>query len=57
MAADRLASFEPAHVDELAILLRHAFDHMQQPDGSAVWLRLSTRGSCSSRSARWTRPR
>jgi pyruvate dehydrogenase E1 component len=43
MAADRLASFEPAHVDELAILLRHAFDHMQQPDGSAVWLRLSTR--------------
>ncbi len=25
MAADRLASFEPAHVDELAILLRHAF--------------------------------
>ena len=43
MAADRLASFEPAHVDELAILLRYAFHHMQQPDGSAVWLRLSTR--------------
>ena len=43
MAADRLASFEPAHVDELAILLRHAFEHMQRPDGSAVWLRLSTR--------------
>lgn len=43
MAADRLASFEPAHVDELAILMRHAFHHMQQPDGSAVWLRLSTR--------------
>ncbi|MDQ2804791.1 MAG: transketolase, partial [Pseudomonadota bacterium] len=43
MAADRLASFEPAHVDELAILLRHAFAHMQSPDGSAVWLRLSTR--------------
>jgi pyruvate dehydrogenase E1 component len=43
MAADRLASFEPSHVDELAILLRHAFDHMQRPDGSAVWLRLSTR--------------
>ena len=43
MAADRLASFEPAHVDELAILLRHAFDHMQRADGSAVWLRLSTR--------------
>ncbi len=43
MAADRLASFEPAHVDELGILLRHAFDFMQRPDGSAVWLRLSTR--------------
>ena len=43
MSSDRLASFEPAYVDELAILLRHAFHHMQQPDGSAVWLRLSTR--------------
>ncbi len=43
MAADRLASFEPTHVDELAILLRHALSHMQKPDGSAVWLRLSTR--------------
>ncbi len=43
MAADRLASFEPAHVDELAILLRHALVHMQDPAGSAVWLRLSTR--------------
>ena len=43
MAADRLASYEPAHVDELAILLRHAFVHMQAPEGSAVWLRLSTR--------------
>jgi pyruvate dehydrogenase E1 component len=43
MAADRLASFEPTHVDELAVLLRHAFDHMQRPDGSSVWLRLSTR--------------
>jgi pyruvate dehydrogenase E1 component len=43
MAADRLASFEPTHVDELAILMRHALVHMQKPDGSAVWLRLSTR--------------
>jgi pyruvate dehydrogenase E1 component len=43
IAADRLASFEPAHVDELSILLRHALVHMQAPDGSAVWLRLSTR--------------
>ena len=30
--------------DELAILMRWAFEHMQKPDGSAVWLRLSTRG-------------
>ena len=43
MAADRLASYEPSHVDELAILLRHALVHMQAPEGSAVWLRLSTR--------------
>ncbi|MBN8892763.1 MAG: transketolase [Rhodospirillales bacterium 70-18] len=43
LSTDRLASYEPAHVDELAILLRHAFVHMQKPDGSAVWLRLSTR--------------
>jgi pyruvate dehydrogenase E1 component len=43
MAADRLHAFEPSHGDELAILLRHAFVHMQAPDGCAVWLRLSTR--------------
>jgi pyruvate dehydrogenase E1 component len=43
MAADRLAAFEPAHADELATLLRFAFEHMQKPEGSAVWLRLSTR--------------
>ena len=43
MAADRLASFEPSYADELAILLRHALVHMQAPDGSAAWLRLSTR--------------
>jgi pyruvate dehydrogenase E1 component len=38
---DKLASFEPAYCDELAIVLHHAFEHMQKPDGSAVWLRLS----------------
>jgi pyruvate dehydrogenase E1 component len=43
MAQDRLASFEPAYADELAVLMRWAFEHMQKPDGSAVWLRLSTR--------------
>ncbi|MSO90730.1 MAG: transketolase [Acetobacteraceae bacterium] len=43
MAADRLASFEPTYVDELTILLRHCLEHMQKPDGSSGWLRLSTR--------------
>jgi len=43
MAADRLVSYEPAHVDELAVLLRHCLEHMQKPDGSSAWLRLSTR--------------
>jgi pyruvate dehydrogenase E1 component len=43
MVQDRLAAFEPAYCDELAILMTHAFDWMQRPEGSAVWLRLSTR--------------
>lgn len=43
MAADRLASYEPTHVDELSILMRHLLEHMQKPDGSSGWLRLSTR--------------
>ncbi len=44
IAQDRLASYEPTYADELSILMRWAFEHMQKPDGSAVWLRLSTRG-------------
>ncbi|WP_456318777.1 1-deoxy-D-xylulose-5-phosphate synthase N-terminal domain-containing protein [Belnapia arida] len=44
IAQDRLASYEPTHADELSILMRWGFEHMQKPDGSAVWLRLSTRG-------------
>jgi pyruvate dehydrogenase E1 component len=57
MAQPGLASFEPAHVDELAIIMRWAFDHMQRDggeppdpatflpdgDGGSVYLRLSTR--------------
>ena len=43
IAQDRLAAYEPAYVDELAILFRHALAYMQAPDGSAAWLRLSTR--------------
>jgi pyruvate dehydrogenase E1 component len=38
-----LLSFEPAYADELAEMLRFAFAHLQSPDGSAVYLRLSTR--------------
>ncbi len=40
---DRLAFYEPAHVDELCHLLAHAFRHIQAEDGCSVWLRLSTR--------------
>ncbi|HEV7717418.1 MAG TPA: transketolase [Arsenicitalea sp.] len=57
MAQDGLASFEPAFVDELAVLLRFAFDYIQRsgesvPDdvtwlrdavGGSVYFRLSTR--------------
>jgi pyruvate dehydrogenase E1 component len=57
MAQDGLASFEPAFVDELAVLMRWAFEYMQrsgdrEPDettwlrdatGGSVYLRLSTR--------------
>lgn len=57
MAQDGLASFEPAFVDELAVILRFAFDYIQRDDdgasaspdwlrdasGGSVYLRLSTR--------------
>ena len=57
MAQDGLASFEPAFVDELAVILRFAFDYIQRSDaakvdettwlrdarGGSVYLRLSTR--------------
>jgi pyruvate dehydrogenase E1 component len=38
-----LLAFEPAYVDEMAVILRFAFEHMQALHGSAVYLRLSTR--------------
>ncbi len=38
-----LLSYEPAFVDELAVLMRHGFDYMQQEKGGSVYLRLSTR--------------
>ena len=57
MAQDGLAAFEPAFVDELAVIMRWAFDYLQRdgdrtPDprtwlrdatGGSVYLRLSTR--------------
>lgn len=57
MAQDGLAAFEPAYLDELAIIMAWAFDYMQRdgegdPDertwlrdetGGSVYLRLSTR--------------
>ena len=49
MAQDGLASFEPAFVDELAVLMRWAFEYMQrsgetEPD-QMTWLRDATGGS------------
>jgi len=57
LAQDGLASFEPAYVDELAVIMRWAFDYMQESGGEisernwlrdetggSVYLRLSTRG-------------
>jgi pyruvate dehydrogenase E1 component len=57
MAQDGLASFEPAFVDELAVILRFAFDYVQRSGeaevdettwlrdavGGSIYLRLSTR--------------
>jgi pyruvate dehydrogenase E1 component len=56
MAQDGLASFEPAYVDELAVIMEWAFDYMQRdaPEdaeqrwhrdekGGSVYLRLTTR--------------
>jgi pyruvate dehydrogenase E1 component len=38
-----LIAFEPAYADELAVLLRWAFEEIQREDGESVYLRLSTR--------------
>ena len=43
MGQSGLMSYEPAYVDELAIILRFALEHMQKPEGCSVYLRLSTR--------------
>ena len=38
-----LTYFEPAFADEVAVILRWAFAHIQEPQGGSVYLRLSTR--------------
>ncbi|HLJ64999.1 MAG TPA: 1-deoxy-D-xylulose-5-phosphate synthase N-terminal domain-containing protein, partial [Stellaceae bacterium] len=43
MAQDGLTFFEPSFVDELAVMMRWGFAHMQAEEGGAVYLRLSTR--------------
>src|SRR5450432_2174412 len=45
MAQDGLASFEPAFVDELAVIMGWGFRHIQRDggEGGSVYLRLSTR--------------
>lgn len=43
LAQPGLTAFEPAFADELAVIMRWAFVHLQEPDGGAVYLRLSTR--------------
>jgi pyruvate dehydrogenase E1 component len=43
LAQDGLAAFEPAFVDELAVLMRWGFAHLQAEDGGSIYLRLSTR--------------
>ena len=43
LAQPGLTSFEPAYADELAILLRWAFEEIQRDAGESVYFRLSTR--------------
>ncbi|MFN3658875.1 MAG: transketolase-like TK C-terminal-containing protein [Pseudolabrys sp.] len=48
MAQDGLAAFEPAYVDELAVIMRWSFDYMQKSGGEVderTWLRDETGGS------------
>ncbi|MFN3370662.1 MAG: transketolase [Sphingomonadaceae bacterium] len=43
MGQPGLTHYEPATADELALLIEHAFHHLQAPDGGSIYLRLSTR--------------
>ncbi|WP_243450593.1 transketolase [Sandarakinorhabdus glacialis] len=43
MGQPGLTMFEPAYADELAALMHWSFNHLQEPDGGSVYLRLTTR--------------
>jgi pyruvate dehydrogenase E1 component len=43
MGQPGLTYYEPAYADEVALLMAHAFRHLQAVDGGSVYLRLSTR--------------
>ncbi|MDX2234675.1 MAG: transketolase [Hyphomonadaceae bacterium] len=43
MGQPGLTAWEPAFADELALLLHHAFGHMQADEGESAYFRLSTR--------------
>jgi pyruvate dehydrogenase E1 component len=43
MGQPGLTYYEPAWADELTVMMRHAFEHIQADDGGSVYLRLSTR--------------
>jgi pyruvate dehydrogenase E1 component len=43
MSQPGLTFFEPAFADEVAVVLRWAFAHLQAADGGSVYLRLTTR--------------
>ncbi len=43
MSQPGLTSFDPAFVDEMALMMHWAFEHMQADDGGSTYLRLSTR--------------
>jgi pyruvate dehydrogenase E1 component len=43
MGQPGLTYYEPSYADEVAVLMAHAFRHIQADDGGSVYLRLSTR--------------
>ena len=57
MAQDGLAAFEPAYVDELAVIMEWAFDYMQReaprtPSSAGIATRRAARSICGCRRGR-----